>query len=146
MSLGDGCAFVWPQLVGTETGYPHVPIPFQMQLDIFHFDFGHFAMFGEHASGIDGVLHEIIGHLQEQLFHLFVQLLGGIDFTDQFLQSRFCEHLMKLKQKNSGLTIKVVDANINDLICHTCGTASVVPVVPVVAVAGFAFALLELDE
>lgn len=68
----------------------------QMQLNVFHLDFGNFTVLCQQTGSVHRVFNEIIGDLKQKLFDLFVQLLGWIDFTDQFLQTWFREYLQWL--------------------------------------------------
>lgn len=90
--LGDGGPFVWPQFVRAKARNPHVPVSLQVQLHILYLDFGHLAMLGEQTCRIDGIFDKVVGNLQQQFFDLFVQLFGGIDFADQFLQAWLAYH------------------------------------------------------
>lgn len=64
MGFGYCRPFIWSQFVCAKTGYPHVPIPFEMQLHVFHFHFGHLAMLGQQTCRIHRILYEIVGDLQ----------------------------------------------------------------------------------
>lgn len=85
MRLGNGGPFVWPQLVGAEARYPHVPVALQIQLHVFHLDACVVPMTRKHAGGVYCVLNKIVGDLKQQLFDIFVELLGWVDLTDQLL-------------------------------------------------------------
>mmetsp|Transcript_77 Transcript_77/g.171 ORF Transcript_77/g.171 Transcript_77/m.171 type:complete len:216 (+) Transcript_77:372-1019(+) len=64
-----------------------------MQLHILHFEYVRAPVLGQLARERHHPLNKVVGHVHEQLLHLVIERLVGINLLDQFLQLALGEHL-----------------------------------------------------